>query len=70
MIASTRHVALGAWLARLVGASIPNSRLRRSAQDVEAGKILLMVVVRPGRIAQVRHLVRRCHPEAASGAIE
>jgi hypothetical protein len=29
-----------------------------------------MVDVRPGRIAEVRDLVRRRHPEATGGAIE
>ena len=61
---------LGAWIASLVGASVPNSRLRQFAHDVESGKILLMVDVRPSRIEEVRELVRRRHPEATGGAIE
>lgn len=61
---------LGAWIASLVGASVPNSRLRRFEPALEAGTILLMVDVRPSRIAEVRELVRRRHPEASGGKLE
>ena len=61
---------LGAWIASLVGASVPNSRLRRFEPALEAGTILLMVDVRPSRIAEVRELVRRHHPEASGGKLE
>jgi hypothetical protein len=61
---------IGAWIASLVGASVPNTRLRQFEPDIEAGKVLLMVDVRPARIAEVRDLVRRRHPEATGGSIE
>jgi hypothetical protein len=61
---------IGAWIASPVGASVPNSRLRQYERNVEAGKVLLMIDVRPERIAEVRGLVRRRHPEATGGAIE
>jgi hypothetical protein len=59
---------LGAWVASLVGAAVPNSRLKRYAADIEAGRVLLMVDVRPSRIEEVRELVHRRHPEASGGA--
>jgi hypothetical protein len=49
---------------------VPNSRLRQFAPAIEAGRILLMVDVRPSRIAEVRELVHRRHPEASGGALE
>jgi hypothetical protein len=70
LIAMIAMGLIGAWIASLVGASVPNSRLRQFERDVESGKILLMVDVRPGRIAEVRDLVRRRHPEATGGSLE
>ena len=60
---------LGAWVASLVGASVPNSRLKQYAADIEAGRVLLMVDVRPSRIEVIRELVHRRHPEASGGAM-
>jgi len=61
---------LGAWAASLVGASVPNSRLRKYAAEIDAGRVLLMVDVRPSRIEEIRDLVHRRHPEASGGAME
>ncbi len=61
---------LGAWVASLVGASVPNSRIKRFQADIERGAILLMVDVPPARIEEIRELVHRRHPEASGGAIE
>ncbi|MCL4799498.1 MAG: DUF1269 domain-containing protein [Burkholderiales bacterium] len=61
---------LGAWIASLVGASVPNSRLRRFEPAIAAGNVLLMVDVRPARVAEIRDLVHRRHPEASGGALE
>jgi hypothetical protein len=61
---------LGAWIASLVGAAVPNSRLKRFDADIEAGRVLLMVDVRRSRIEEIRELVHRRHPEASGGAME
>jgi hypothetical protein len=61
---------LGAWVASLVGASVPNSRLKQYAADIEAGRVLLMVDVPPSRIEAIRELVHRRHPEASGGTME
>ncbi len=61
---------LGAWIASLVGAAVPNSRLKRYAADIEAGRVLLMVDVPPSRIETIRELVHKRHPEASGGAVE
>jgi hypothetical protein len=71
VLATTLGGALiGAWIASLVGASVPNSRLKQYARDVEAGRILLMVDVPPARVDEIRALVHRRHPEASGGAME
>ena len=36
---------LGAWVASMVGASVPNSKLRQFQREIEAGKVLLIVDV-------------------------
>jgi hypothetical protein len=61
---------LGAWVASLVGASVPNSRLKQYQADIEAGRILVMVDVPPSRVEEIRELVHRRHPEASGGAME
>jgi len=61
---------LGAWVASLVGASVPNSRIKQYQADIEKGAILLMVDVPPSRIEEIRELVHRRHPEASGGAME
>ena len=53
---------LGAWIASLVGAAVPNSRLKRYAADIEAGRVLLMVDVPPSRIETIRELVHQPSP--------
>ncbi|HKC43232.1 MAG TPA: DUF1269 domain-containing protein [Burkholderiales bacterium] len=61
---------IGAWIASLVGAAVPNSRLKQFESDIEAGRILMMVDVRPARVEEIRELVHRRHPEASGGAME
>ncbi|HEX6318354.1 MAG TPA: DUF1269 domain-containing protein [Burkholderiales bacterium] len=55
---------LGAWIASMVGSSVPNSRLSRFARDIEAGRVLMMVDVPFGRADSVRQIVTARHPEA------
>jgi hypothetical protein len=61
---------LGAWVASLVGASVPNSRIKQYQADIDRGSILLMVDVPPSRVEEIRELVHRRHPEASGGAME
>lgn len=56
--------ALGAWISSMVGASVPNSRLKRFDADIAAGKVLLMVDVPFGAVERIREIVRARHPEA------
>jgi hypothetical protein len=54
---------LGAWIASMVGSSVPNSRLKQFQRDIEAGKVLMMVDVPYGRVDSVRQVVTAGHPE-------
>ena len=50
---------LGAWVASLVGASVPNSRIKHYQAHIDRGAILLMVDVPPSRVEEIRELVHR-----------
>ena len=56
--------ALGAWVASMVGASVPNSKLSRFQRDLDGGKMLLMVDVPPSAVDEIRGEVTARHPEA------
>ena len=55
---------LGTWVASMVGASVPNSKLRQFQREIEAGKILLMADVPLRRVDEIREVVTARHPEA------
>jgi Peptidase family M48 len=55
---------LGAWMASMAGAAVPNSRLRQFDADLEAGRVLMMVDVPFRRVEELTELVTSRHPEA------
>ena len=55
---------LGAWMASMAGAAVPNSRLRQFQADIDAGRVLMMVDVPFGRVDEITELVVSRHPEA------
>jgi hypothetical protein len=61
---------LGAWMASMAAAAVPNSRLKQFEEQIAEGKILLMVDVPYSQVDQVRELVTARHPEAVSGGQE
>ena len=60
----------GIFASTLVGTSVPNSKLKRFAPDIEQGKILLMVDVPSQRVEEIQQLLERRHPEAMNRGIE
>jgi hypothetical protein len=54
----------GAWMSSMVGVGLPNSRIERFQQAIEAGQLLLMVDVHRDRVGTVEALVTRHHPDA------
>jgi hypothetical protein len=62
--------AFGAWTSSMAAASIPNSRLKRFASAIEAGRILLMVDVPERQVEEIHALLHRSHPEAANEGME
>lgn len=61
---------LGTWLSSLAAAAVPNSRLKRFHQAIDAGNVLLMVDVPLHRVSDIKELVRKRHPEATAGGVE
>ena len=61
---------LGTWMSSMVAASVPNSRLRQYHDEIERGKLLLMVDVPFTRVAEVQALVTGRHPEAVAGGLD
>jgi len=62
--------AFGVWVSSMIGTQVPNSRLKVFHADIERGQVLMMVDVPLGKVADIRELARRRHPEAASGGLE
>lgn len=55
---------LGAWIASMVGSSVPNSRLKAFQRDIDAGKVLMMVDVPYAAVDSILNIVSARHPEA------
>jgi hypothetical protein len=70
LIAAIVGGVLGAWMSSMAAAAVPNSRLKQFQEDIERGKVLLMVDVPYGRVGQIRDLVLTRHPEAVPGGQE
>ena len=64
LIAAIIGGVLGAWMASMAAAAVPNSRLKQFHADIEQGKVLLMIDVPYGRVEQIRDIVLSRHPEA------
>jgi hypothetical protein len=56
--------ALGAWVASMAGAAVPNSKLKQFQREIEDGKLLLMVDVPYDAVEDIRETVTARHPEA------
>lgn len=62
--------AFGAWASSMVASSIPNSRLKTFESAIADGRILMMVDVPTGRVAEIKELVASHHPEATNSGME
>ena len=61
---------LGAWSSSMIGIALPNSQLSQFEEEIEQGKILLIVDVPRGRVDEIRTLLGRTHPEANARGFE
>jgi hypothetical protein len=64
MVAATlAGMLFGAWASSMQGASLPNSRLAAFDDELQKGRILLMVDVPSGRLDELEVLLAQRHPE-------
>jgi hypothetical protein len=54
----------GAWVATMIGVDVPSTRLRRFAEAIEKGELLMMVDVGKDRVEEIEQLIKSHHPEA------
>ena len=64
LIAAIVGAGLGTWVASMVGLQVPNSRLKGFDQEIQEGKVLLMLDVPSTRYQEVHDVIARTHPEA------
>ena len=64
LVAALVGSLLGVWVAAMVGLQIPNSRLRAFEEDLEEGRILLLLDVPSNRYDEVHAIIAAKHPEA------
>jgi hypothetical protein len=55
---------LGAWVASMIGVSIPNTQLDKFKEAVDEGQLLMLIDVPKDRIGDVTNLIKSHHPEA------
>ncbi len=70
LITAIFGAAFGAWVSSMVGLSVPNSRLRRFAGDIERGAILMMVDVPMTRATDITARITARHPEIEAKGFE
>jgi uncharacterized membrane protein YeaQ/YmgE (transglycosylase-associated protein family) len=64
LIAAIVGSVLGIWIAGMMGLQVPNTQLKGFEQEMEEGKILLMLDVPASRYEEIRQIIARTHPEA------
>lgn len=57
----------GGWAASLAAAALPNSRLRSFADDLQQGRVLLIVDVPARRVTEIERMLAQTHPETRFG---
>lgn len=55
---------MGTWVSSMIGSSAPNTHLRRFTDEIEGGKVLLIVDVPRERVDEVTQLIQKQHPDA------
>lgn len=67
LVAALGGALFGAWVAGMVAAAIPNSRLKAFQEGIERGQVLLILDIPYARVSAVEELFARRHPEVRFG---
>ncbi|HYR33580.1 MAG TPA: DUF1269 domain-containing protein [Burkholderiales bacterium] len=70
MIATIVGAALGVWMGSMAAVAVPNSRLKSYSQELDRGKVLLILDVPYGEVDRIRGTVASRHPEVVLSAQE
>lgn len=70
LIAALLGGIFGAWVASMIGASVPNSRLEPFRAALGEGKLVLMVDVPARRVEEIRERLALIHPEAEDRGLD
>lgn len=55
---------MGVWVSGMIGSSTPSTHLEAFNDEIQRGKILMIVDVPRSRVEEVSRLIREHHPEA------
>jgi hypothetical protein len=66
LVAALVGAALGVWIAGMMGLQVPNTQLKGFEQEIQEGKILLMLDVPASRYEEVRNVIARSQPQAVN----
>lgn len=66
LIAALVGSALGVWIAGMMGLQVPNTQLKGFEQEMQEGKILLMLDVPASRYEEIRNVIARSQPQAVN----
>ena len=70
VLAALLGAALGVWLGSMAATGAPNSRLRQFGDELERGKVLLIVDVPYEKVDRIRDIVAARHPEVLASSQE
>lgn len=60
----------GTWAASLIGLDVPNTQLEKFRDDIEAGKVLMMIDLPRRDMDKIKEIIRRQDPYAVANGVE
>lgn len=70
LVAGLGGAVFGSWVSGMAAAAIPNSRLKAFAEEIAAGKVLLIVDVPLSKVIQTEEMMATRHPGFRFGGVE
>ena len=70
LIAAIVGALLGVWMGSMAATAVPNSRLKQFGQDIDRGKVLMIVDVPYEKVDRIRDIVAARHPEVVATSQE
>lgn len=61
---SVLGAVMGVWVSGMIGASTPSTHLAAFSDEIERGKVLMIVDVPRSRVDEVSRMIRKHHPTA------